>query len=76
MKLFARALQAAEMAEKRRLARQKKAAAKPDCPCVGEQVAEMPREWKKGRWKSREQAVAVGLSKARAKCRCKKSGAR
>jgi hypothetical protein len=28
-------------------------------------VAAMMKEWKKGRWKSREQAIAVGLSKAR-----------
>lgn len=79
MKLFVRALRAAEIAEKRRLARAKKETAKVDGSCASEQVAEMTREWKKGRWKSREQAVAVGLSKARKSCPPKKpakSGAR
>lgn len=34
-------------------------------PTVGREVAKEIKEYKKGRWKSPEQAVAIGLSKAR-----------
>jgi len=36
--------------------------------CASDLVAAMTKEWKKGRWKSRQQAIAVGLSKARKEC--------
>lgn len=35
--------------------------------CASKSIPKMVREWKKSRWSSYEQAVAVGLSKAR-KC--------
>ncbi len=36
--------------------------------CASEKVAEEMRDLKTGRWKSREQAIAVGLSRARKSC--------
>lgn len=36
-------------------------------PTVGRDVAKEVKEYKKGRWESKKQAIAVGLSKARKK---------
>ena len=36
--------------------------------CASRYVPQMLREFFKGRWSSRKQAIAVGLSKARARC--------
>ena len=37
--------------------------------CATRFVPAMVREFKQGRWASRQQAIAVGLSKARQECR-------
>lgn len=36
--------------------------------CASKYVPQMLEEFHKGRWSSRKQAIAVGLSKARARC--------